>query len=166
LLKSFSENPYERKRQARQAPTSPSTENAPLPLSPSIDETEAKQLPSMTPEQALANLHFIPADEDKPLPLAILPHEVLLLILKHLVLSPMLAPPKSRDNADELSNLGFRSKRAPKRRTLKEELLFLEADLELEDVDREWKSDVESLERFARVCRAARIITLDSALWR
>ncbi|GAA5912848.1 SCF ubiquitin ligase complex subunit HRT3 [Sporobolomyces salmoneus] len=160
LLKSFSENPYERKRQAMQAPTSPTSGNVPLPSETTIEDR------STTPEEALANLDFIPADEDKPLPFANLPHEVLLLILKHLVLSPMLAPPKSRDNTEESSNAAFRSKRAPKRRTLKEEMLFLEAELDLENVDREWKSDVESLERFARVCRAARIITLDSVLWR
>ncbi|GAA5963649.1 hypothetical protein JCM3765_003530 [Sporobolomyces pararoseus] len=166
LVKSFAENPYERKRQSKQAPTSPSSEHPPLPLSPSLDDQKQKELPSMTPEEALANLHFIRADEDKPLPLANLPHEVLLLVLKHVVLSPMLAPPKARDNAEDSGNAPFRSKRAPKKRTLKEEMLFLEADLELEEVDREWKSDVESLERFARVCRAARIVTLDSTLWR
>lgn len=164
LIKSFAENPYERKPQSIQAPTSPSKKGEPLPsLQSPKEELEPKQ--TMTSEQVLATLHFIPANEEKPLPLANLPHEVLLLILRHLVLSPMLAPPKSKD-ADESAGLHHRGKRALKKRTVKEEMMMLEAELELDDIEREWKSDVEALERFARVCRAARIITLDSALWR
>ena len=164
LIKSFAENPYERKPQSIQAPTSPSKKGEPLPsLQSPKEELGPKQ--TMTSEQVLATLHFIPANEEKPLPLANLPHEVLLLILRHLVLSPMLAPPKSKD-ADESTGVHHRGKRALKKRTVKEEMMLLEAELELDDVEREWKSDVEALERFARVCRAARIITLDSALWR
>jgi hypothetical protein len=59
-----------------------------------------------------------------------------------------------------------KSKRLPRKRTLREEMQLLEMELELEDTDREWKSDVEALERFARTCRAARVVTLDSEIWR
>lgn len=163
LLKSFAENPYERKRHPQPTSTSPPKEHVQLPRADAPDE---RLDPGLTSEQALADLHFIPANEEKPLPLTTLPREVLLLVLKHLVLSPMLAPPKSRENTEDSTNAPFRSKRAPKKRTLKEEMLFLEAELDLEHVDREWKSDVESLERFSRVCRAARILTLDFVLWR
>jgi hypothetical protein len=48
---------------------------------------------------------------------------------------------------------------------LKEEMAFLEADLELDEIG-EWRYDVEALERFALTCRAARVLTLDSSLWR
>ncbi|GAA6025074.1 hypothetical protein JCM11491_006063 [Sporobolomyces phaffii] len=164
LLKSFAEHPYERDpRPLVQA--SPDAAAPDLAPAAAAAGPEAGGGSTRTPEQALADLGFLAADEEKPLPLAALPHEVLLLILRHLVLSPMLAPPKSREgHADDAS--AFRSKRLPKKRTLKEEMLYLEDALELEHTEREWKSDVESLERFARTCRAARIVTLDSALWR
>ncbi|GAA5939232.1 hypothetical protein JCM1841_002928 [Sporobolomyces salmonicolor] len=163
LLKSIAENPYERPppsvNAAAHSPTS--NENAPAPV------TDASPKPStqaISPEEALASLTFIPADEELPLPLANLPREVLLLILRHLLLSSMLPPPRPA-HVEEPTVFG-KGKRALKKRTLKEEMLLVEEDLELENVEREWKSDVEALERFARVCRAARVLTLDFALWR
>ncbi|GAA6063685.1 hypothetical protein JCM10212_003352 [Sporobolomyces blumeae] len=170
LLKSIAENPFERKQRnqvsSRSGEGGDDEQDEPTPPPPPPER------PRITPDEALATLHFVAADEEKPLPLANLPREVLLLILRNLVLSPVLPPPKSRDphedpTAPQTGGGGIRGgKRNLKKRTPKEEMQILEIELELEQVDREWKSDVEALERFARVCRAARIVTLDSALWR
>lgn len=84
----------------------------------------------------------------------------------------MLPPPRLPSTSDDSTSgqgnslPAHKSKRLPRKRTLREEMQQLELELELEDVDREWKSDVEALERFARVCRAARVVTLDSGIWR
>ncbi|GAA5968901.1 hypothetical protein JCM11641_000772 [Rhodosporidiobolus odoratus] len=173
LLKSIGENPYERPHPAVVAApaatspsSSPSKATAALPSEPAADDRPPK--PTVPPEEALATLSFLPADEDKPLPLLRLPHEVLILVLQHLLLTSILPPPRlAHPEADQAAaHTAGRGKRALKKRTLKEEMLSLETELELEDAEREWKSDVEALERFARVCRAARVITLDSALWR
>ncbi|BGP47752.1 hypothetical protein JCM10450v2_003617 [Rhodotorula kratochvilovae] len=186
LLKSIAENPYERPpppvHAAAPGPTSPRAQAGALP--PTSPRGTAATLPPsaepappavrsdaavMTPEEALATLHFIPLDEERPLPLAHLPREVLLLILRHLLLSSMLPPPRGAhaDPAqEEHRDRGGGKRRLPKRRTLREEMALLEMELELQDADRPWKSDVEALERFARVCRAARVLTLDTGLWR
>ncbi|GJN88990.1 hypothetical protein Rhopal_001961-T1 [Rhodotorula paludigena] len=175
LLNSIAANPYVRPpppvHAAAAPPSSPSAQPAPLPPTTghAESETDAPRPSPMTPEEALATLHFIPADEEQPLPLAHLPHEVLLLILRHLVLSSMLPPPRPANPHPEDTPVippGPKSKRLARKRTLKEEMQLLETELELEDVEREWRSDVEALERFARVCRAARVVTLDSELWR
>lgn len=177
LLKSIAENPYERPPPpvhdaSRDAPTSPRSAAKPLP--PAQAESDKPTPPPMTSEEALATLHFIPADEDQPLPLAHLPREVLLLILRHVALSGM-NPPRSLPSHPDPSTANPdgqppphapKSKRLPRKRTLREEMQLLEMELELEDTDREWKSDVEALERFARTCRAARVVTLDSGIWR
>lgn len=120
----------------------------------------------MMPDQALATLHFIPLDEELPLPLAHLPREVLLLILRHLVLTGMLPPPKSAHAEPSAEERRAKGPKRLRKRTLREEMVLLEAELELADVDRAWTSDVEALERFACVCRAARVLTLDNDLWR
>lgn len=181
LLKSFAENPYERPpppvHAAAPGPTSPRTRSTALPPTspfrgaapalPAAPSARAHGKGTMTPEQTLATLHFIPLDEEQPLPLAHLPREVLLLILRHLVLSGMLHPPKSAHSESAAAEEHrFKGPKRLKRRTLREEMLLLEAELELQDVDRPWKSDVEALERFGRVCRAARVLTLDTGLWR
>ncbi|CEQ40293.1 SPOSA6832_01928 [Sporobolomyces salmonicolor] len=167
LLKSIAENPYERPppsvNAAAHSPTS--NENAPAPV------TDASPKPStqaISPEEALASLTFIPADEELPLPLANLPREVLLLILRHLLLSSMLPPPRPA-HVEEPTVFG-KGKRALKKRTLKEEMLLVEEDLELENVEREWKSDVEALERFARQIKreesAQELVKLHGNDWR
>ncbi|GAA5966386.1 hypothetical protein JCM8115_002854 [Rhodotorula mucilaginosa] len=181
LLKSFAENPWVRPPPTVRtaggsahpdAPQPTSPNKAPVSALPRGDKAltqEGTVTPSATPEEALAALHFIPADEEQPLPLARLPYEVLLLVLRHLVLSSMLPPPRLPTTSDDPAATplpAHKSKRLPRKRTLREEMQQLELELELEDVDREWKSDVEGLERFARVCRAARVVTLDSGIWR
>ncbi|GAA6023572.1 hypothetical protein JCM10207_005718 [Rhodosporidiobolus poonsookiae] len=172
LLRSIAENPYVRPPppvSASATPTSPSASPSKAPLElppPPLSPAHQPPPPVLTPDEALAMLHFIPADEDQPLPLAHLPQEVLLLILRHLVLSSILPPPRSAHVEAEPLEPVRRGKKAPKRRTLREETQLLEMELELEDTDREWRSDVEALERFARVCRAARVVSLDSGLWR
>lgn len=171
LLKSIAENPYERPPPPvhAAAPTSPRSAAQSLP--PTTTDLDQPKAPPMTPEQALAMLHFIPADEDQPLPLAHLPREVLLLILRHVALSGMNPPRPHPSHADSTNPdvppaPTTKSKRLPRKRTLREEMHLLEMELELEHTEREWKSDVEALERFARTCRAARVLTLDSAIWR
>ncbi|GAA6039857.1 hypothetical protein JCM8097_006765 [Rhodosporidiobolus ruineniae] len=185
LLRSIAENPYERPpppvSTTAPQPTSPSKAAEPLPPSEdassisgraAVDDPASKPpRATITPEEALAALAFIPADEDQPLPLAKLPHEVLLLILSHLVLSSILPPPRSAHQVEAeaaaAAAVALKGKRArEKKRTIKEEMAMLEAELELEDTEREWKSDVEALERFARTCRMARVLSLDSGLWR
>lgn len=171
LLKSFGENPYERPAPAitTAAPrptspsTSPSTNAVPLPPITSPSAPSKPSLPVLSPDEVLASLSFVPADEELPLFLSILPREVLILILQHLLLSGILPPPKPTHVEPEQQP--FRGRRAQKKRTLKEEMVFLEGDLELDPIG-EWKHDVEALERFALTCRAARVLTLDSALWR
>ncbi|GAA5853626.1 hypothetical protein JCM9279_005081 [Rhodotorula babjevae] len=181
LLKSIAENPYERPpppvHAAAPGPTSPRRAQPPAlppssppaaaqPLRPSPSTSHAFGKGIMTPDHALATLHFIPLDEEQPLPLAHLPREVLLLILRHLVLSGMLPPPKSAHADPSAEEHRSKGPKRLRKRTLREEMILLEAELELTDVDRPWKSDVEALERFARACRAARVLTLDTGLWR
>lgn len=182
LLKSFAENPWIRPPPTVRTAGGAANPDAPQPTSPNKAPASAEVLhgdkslaqagtvtPSATPEEALAALHFIPADEEQPLPLARLPYEVLLLVLRHLVLSSMLPPPRLSSTSEDPAATpvpAHKSKRLPRKRNLREEMQQLELELELEDVDREWKSDVEALERFARVCRAARVVTLDSGIWR
>ncbi|GAA5943149.1 SCF ubiquitin ligase complex subunit HRT3 [Sporobolomyces koalae] len=171
LLRSFAENPFERRPSTSMKSDPNSAEKGvaqqTLPATTTAIEDGVREASEpTTPEEALANLHFVPASEDKPLPLACLPREVLLLILRHLVLSPMLAPPKSQEHIDEGSSAPLRSKRGLKKLSIREEMMVLEETLDLRNVEREWKTDVEALERFARTCRAARILTLDSSIWR
>ncbi|GAA5877930.1 hypothetical protein JCM8547_007082 [Rhodosporidiobolus lusitaniae] len=170
LLKSIAENPYERPPPAVSAAPAPSSDTSPssatVPLPPPVS-LSLKPPTALTAEQVLASLAFIPADEEKPLPLAHLPHEVLLLILHHLSLSSILPPPKAINTEPEPQPFPHKGKRAVKKKTLKEEMQLLEMELELEDhQERAWQMDVEALERFALSCRAARVLTLDTALWR
>lgn len=160
LMRSIAANPYERPAPAFDAPaSSTSPPSAPSPL---ITKVEARSS-TTTPEQALADLTFIPADPKQPIPLLVLPREILTLILRFLALSSVTPPPRPKPSQTEDAPL---KRRGPRRKTLKEEMAFLETDLELEDVDRPWKMDVEALERFARTCRAGRILTLDTSIWR
>ncbi|BGP47778.1 hypothetical protein JCM10450v2_003643 [Rhodotorula kratochvilovae] len=167
LLKSIAENPYERApppvHAAAHGPTSPRAQAGALPLT-SPRGTAATLPPSadpappavrsdaawMTPEEALATLHFIPLDKEQPLPLVHLPREVLLLSLQHLVLSSILPPPRGAhtDPAQEEHRERGGGKRChPKRRTLREVMALLEAELKPQYADRPWKSEVEALKR-------------------
>jgi hypothetical protein len=113
LLKSFAENPWVRPPPTVRtaggsahpdAPQPTSPNKAPVSALPRGDKAltqEGTVTPSATPEEALAALHFIPADEEQPLPLARLPYEVLLLVLRHLVLSSMLPPPRLPTTSDD-----------------------------------------------------------------
>ncbi|GAA5901622.1 hypothetical protein JCM6882_006026 [Rhodosporidiobolus microsporus] len=171
LLRSIAENPFERPPPpvSAPAPTSPSKAAEPLPPLPASPKpASAPAAPAISPEEALATLSFIPADENLPLPLAHLPHEVLLLILQHLLLSSILPPPKPAHPEPEHlpPHAGGGKGKRLKKRTLREEMENLEMELELEDTDREWRSDVEAFERFGRTCRMARVLTLDAGLWR
>lgn len=168
LLRSFAENPWER----------------PVPsLGPDDSttvvheerESTKNKAPIQSIDETYASLDFIPADPALPVVLSTLPHEVMVLILRALTLSsclpavprkPHLDPPTStsgtvidrkRQNRGKLTG-----------RTIPEEMKWIEEelDLDLESREREWKSDVESLERFSRSCRMARIITLEEGLWR
>lgn len=161
LMRSIAANPYERPAPAIDVTSS----SASPPIEPSPLKVKAEAAPSTTtPEQALADLTFIPEDPELPLPLLVLPREVLLLILRFLALTSVIPPPRPSHSSEAAP--AFKSKRGPRKKTLKEEMNLIEMDLELEDVDRPWKMDVEALERFARTCRAGRILTLDSGIWR
>lgn len=146
LLRSIAANPWERKSFG--APS---------------DADELSATTPLTPEEAHQQLAFIPADPERPLPIGSIPREVLLLVLRNLSLSSVLPPPSSK--AVEATPAPSRGK--GKRRTLKEEMKMVEMEMGLVVEGRAtWKSDVEALERFARTCRAARVVTLDDAIWR
>lgn len=171
LMRSIAANPYERPTPAIEAsPASPPTSPR-RPPAPLIAEAKPKPKPTSitTPEQALLDLTFIPADPELALPLLVLPREVLLLILRFLALTSVLPPPKPfHHHGAEESAPHSKGKRGPRKKTLKEEMasVALELELEEEDMERAWKTDVEALERFAVTCRAARILTLDTGIWR
>jgi hypothetical protein len=152
LVRSIAANPWERPASTLD---SSSVSAAPPPSS---------VVQPMTPEEACAQLAFIPADPDLPLPLATLPREVLLFLLRCLSLSSVLPFPRSSHSIEGATPA--KGKRGAHKRSLKEEMAQVQTDLELEDVDREWKTDVEALERFAKTCRAARVLTLDAGVWR
>lgn len=161
LMRSIAANPYERPTPAIDVS---STSTSP-PVKPSPLHAKAEvALSTTTLDQALADLTFLPEDPELPLPLLVLPREVLLLILRFLALTSVIPPPRPSHTNEAAP--AFKSKRGPRKKTLKEEMSAIEMDLELEDVDRPWKTDVEALERFARTCRAGRILTLDSGIWR
>lgn len=125
----------------------------------------------MSKDEALATLAFIPADPEEPLPISTLPREILVHILHIVALTSINPPPRTAriDEAPAANADGQhpkKGKRGPKRKTLREETELIELDLELQDVDRAWQSDVEALERFARTCRMGRILTLDTSIWR
>lgn len=151
LMKSFAENPWEREVIALE-----------------IDEGEViekeKVLSSRSVEETMATLDFIPQDPALPLYLSSIPHEVLLIILRFLLLSPNLPPPPLRPSEIPAPVVARKGK-GKMNRTIQEEMRVIEMELELEKVDF-WKSDVESLERFGRVCRMARILSLEEGLWR
>lgn len=158
LLKSIGENPYVRPTPTLDPATTAVEEQAPPP-------------PKLSPEEAEAQLTFIPEDPEQPLYLSILPREVLLLILRALALSSVIPPPRSNHppHGEEAPVPTTRGKRQPKKRTIKEETANLEMEMEIGEETKHvqrWKTDVEAVERFARTCRAARILTLDAGLWR
>lgn len=130
------------------------------PDSPAPDPSAAPA----TPEEALASLAFLPADPDRP-PFGTLPHEVLILILKQLCFSSV-TPPKAKPVAPAtLLGKGL-GKGKHKYKSPGDERRMLELEMGLEEPEVGWRTDVEALERFARTCRAARILTLDETIWR
>lgn len=146
LLRSIAANPWER--------TSLGATSEPFETSPT---------PTLTPDEAHQQLAFIPADPERPLPIGNIPREVLLLVLRNLSLSSVLPPP----NAKLVEAPPAPTRGKGKRRTLKEAMKMVEMEMGLVVEGRDiWKSDVEALERFARTCRAARVVTLDDAIWR
>lgn len=149
LLRSIAVNPWVRTQAGDLAEPSPPTSS----------------IPTLTPAEAHAQLAFIPSDPDLPLPLASLPREVLLLVLRFVCLSPVIPPPKPRVIEQPPSGP---TKGRNKRRTPKEEMRLVELDMGLERTGRkgEWTTDVEALELFARTSRAARVLSLDDAIWR
>ncbi|KAM0787432.1 hypothetical protein ACM66B_003513 [Microbotryomycetes sp. NB124-2] len=190
LMRSIARHPFERKKRdirqrdevdhgqvSRAATTSPSS---------TVIESRA----TTSVQEALDNMAFIPDDPDKPLYLNMLPREVLVHILRIIALTSIVPPPRMRTVAhDEQQQQQQqqqqqrqqqstsssaqpgptqRTKRgAPKRKTLRELTREVESDLELEPHDRRaWQIDVEALERFARTCRFARILTLDVGIWK
>lgn len=128
-------------------------------------------LPKLTTEEVQAQISFLPEDPTLPLHFNKIPREVLLLILRAILLNSV-TPPLNSHAPEPLSTSPVQvSRKRKKQLTPKEEMRSIELELNL-DVEeeelarKEWKSDVEALERFASTCRAARIITLESSLWR
>ncbi|KAI5476418.1 F-box domain-containing protein [Pseudohyphozyma bogoriensis] len=130
-------------------------------------------------EPALSPYAFHPMDPSLPLYLSKLPQELLLHILELLLLSPVL-PPKPKPVDEPASSVipipTVRGKKVVKLST-KEERWLAESEIGWEgdgevgtgdgrDEGREGRWDVEALERFARVCRFARVLSLDEGLWR
>lgn len=139
---------------------------------PITDPTPDEPITLSTLQEVRDTIAFIPLDPSLPLHLGSLPREVLMLILKTLLLTSVNPPPPSRTAIDTtiISTPVQRGGRNKKPRTLKEEIQAIEMELGL-DLDeqvykREWRSDVEALERFAGSCRAARIVCLEDSLWR
>ncbi|SCZ93763.1 BZ3500_MvSof-1268-A1-R1_Chr6-3g08869 [Microbotryum saponariae] len=117
---------------------------------------------------ALERIAFHPDDPEAPSPLGSLPREVLLLVLHHLVLSSVIPPAQHTPvNSEDPAKLAAR-KKGPRKLTLAEHTRNLEVafDVPYTHLHRPWRTDVEALERFARTCRLARILTLDAGLWR
>ncbi|KAK4705573.1 F-box protein 9, partial [Phenoliferia sp. Uapishka_3] len=142
LARSFAENPY-------QPPDAPTVA---FPTSPT------------SPSDALDSLAFLQADPDGPVPFGTLPHEILILIMKQLCFTSVIPPPKIEDPSQLPGAAVARGRK--KRLPPKEEKALLELEMGLEDPEVGWRTDVEALERFAKTCRAARILTLDEGLWR
>ena len=154
LLKSFAENPWVR-------PTESTEEEV---------DKEEKVLEKLSTAQVHASLGFIDADPIIPNLLSTLPHEILLLILRAVVLSSNLPPPAARyvEPIVPPANATTAKKGKSKfHRTIEDEMRSFQLELELPEIGpNEWEVDIESFERFARVCRHARIATLEESLWR
>lgn len=143
-----------------------------IPIVPITNPISKEPISLATLQEVRDTIAFIPLDPSLPLHLGSLPREVLMLILKTLLLTSVNPPPPSRTAVDTtiIPTPVQRGGRNKKPRTLKEEIKAIEMELSL-DLDeevykREWRSDVEALERFASSCRAARIICLEDSLWR
>jgi hypothetical protein len=107
---------------------------------------------------------FHAEDFEKGCPFGNLPQELLQLILRHLALSSV-TPPPSTAQIEPSRPQGRKAKRL----TAKEERYRMEAEVGVAHptvLAGTGRMDVEALERFARVCRAARVATLDEGLWR
>lgn len=158
LVRSIAAHPFQR------------PEASTMPSSPASDKNGTSAPEPISTEEALATLSFIPADPEAPLPLLRLPREIIGHILHIVALTSIIPPPRQARVEEATAQDGQvaprKGKRTLKRKTLKEEMEAIEMDLELEDVDRAWQSDVEALERFARTCRAGRILSLDNSIWR
>lgn len=172
LAKSFAAHPFVRQDPQVHVDAAPEQLGDAARASQEGQVAKAEAPRSLSPEEALDRLAFIPADEEAPLPLATLPREVLLLVMSHLSLSAVLPPahrPPVEEDDHEAQPEAVKPRRGGRRvvkRTLKEEQRAAEMELELDEVDFGWKMDVEALERFGRTCRAARILTLDKHTWR
>lgn len=155
LLQSFAENPWVR----------------PLEGEEEQEEQEKEDKVVQSNAEVHAQLQFIPADPTKPVLLSSLPHEILLLILRATVLSSNLPPPAARYVEPIVPPTGAAPKKGKGKskfhRTIEDEMRNFELELELPEIRTdEWEIDIESFERFARVCRHARIATLEESLWR
>ncbi|KAM0750648.1 hypothetical protein T439DRAFT_380527 [Meredithblackwellia eburnea MCA 4105] len=149
LAKSFAKNPYV-------GPNDEPPEPSPYPI---------------RPEDALAELAFIVADPELPMPIANLPREVLIHIIKDLAFTSVIPPPPKKVDEEQQQQQqvdAVEQAAKPKfKRLLQSEVRnSAEVNLDLEEVNFGWKMDVEALERFGRTCRFARILTLDDTLWR
>ncbi|SCV67584.1 BQ2448_5195 [Microbotryum intermedium] len=136
------------------------------------DPIKGEHTPAMVTEGevdvALDRIVFQPADPEAPLPLGSLPREVLLLVLHHLVLSSVIPTAQQVPSTTEDASEALARKKAPRKLTLAEHTRNLELafDVPYAHLNRPWRTDVEALERFARTCRLARILTLEAGLWR
>lgn len=195
LLKSIITNPYVKPEPAAAEPTGGehehhvtlSTEPAPRPPgNPPAAQTSEAAL-----AEARDSTTFLPEDEERPSYFSLLPPEIIHLILEDVLLTSSQVPSVVRQREKEreqavtreaaLSGTGAGGGASGKaasgghhhgpraRAAAKRAQTQSEAEL-WGDPDREhskgWATDVESLERFARTCRRARILTLQTSLWR
>lgn len=102
-------------------------------------------------------------DEERGTPFSSLPAEIVQLILRHVALTSVIPPPSAP--IEPSKPLGRRQKRF----TAREERYRMEDEVEVPNavmMAGTSRTDVEALERFARVCRAARVACMDEGLWR
>ncbi|KAK4049002.1 hypothetical protein OIV83_004363 [Microbotryomycetes sp. JL201] len=176
LMRSIAQHPYERREDRRTVAADAPLSSASPPTSPTPASKAATSV-----QEALDSLTFIPFDPDKPVYLNALPREVLVQVLRTVALSSIVPPPRARSTAahdDQLISVPstgssapttnqYQRKRGPRKKTLREVNREIESDLHLEPFDkRAWQIDIEALERFARTCRFARILTLDIGIWK
>ena len=157
LLRSFGETPYVRPLEGEEGEVA--------------EEEEKKLVEKLSVAEVHAQLSFIADDITLPNLLSSLPHEILLLILRATVLSSNLPPPAARyvEPVIPLTNTTAKKGKGKSKfhRTIEEEMRSFEQELELLEIgSNEWEVDIESFERFARICRHARIATLEESLWR
>ena len=154
LLKSFGDSPWIRPMEEENGEET--------------NEETKQTVETLSTAEVHAQLGFIPADPTLPVLLSSLPHEILLLILRATVLSSNLPPPAPRHVEPVVPPTTTTRKGKSKfHRTIEDERRSFEQELELPEIGQnEWEVDIESFERFARICRHARIATLEESLWR